>query len=245
MNLVGLGGPDDGTIDAFQASGSGSREPTPSLLVPLVGLLVAIVSWGTFAIPMKLPAVQAVELSPFVFQLYMSIGIMLSSWVVLIWEPWVFTLWSIPAAVVWTTGSILSVVVIKDIGLSIGQGMWSGFVALTAFLWGLLGHSLLPGHFPPSPMRDVGMATVGLLMLMAGVLGLSLTRGFNAPNPGAGTGGLLPEEQFGSINQAQAAPVGFLVRGMLCAVLVGVCFGSTLVPMKMAAHTFQVAVRLR
>jgi hypothetical protein len=32
-----------------------------------------------------------------IFQLYMSVGIMLSSWLVLVWEPFAFTWWGLPA----------------------------------------------------------------------------------------------------------------------------------------------------
>ena len=124
-------------------------------------------------------AVQDANCAPVIFQLYMSVGIMLSSWLVyaaplpllvfsrsffsdrllgaprLLWEPFAFTWWGLPATVVWTAGSTISVQVrfrsdfprfhshahdnaltfgsrmmqvINDIGMSIGQGVWSGFV---------------------------------------------------------------------------------------------------------------------
>ena len=235
-----------------------------SVLVPCMGLVVCVVAWGTFAIPMKLKQVYDANLSPIIFQMYMSVGIMLSSWAVLLWEPWDFTFWAIPAAFIWTLGSILSVQVINDIGMSVGQGVWSGFVALTAFLWGTFGHAVFPRNFPRPQMRDEGLATFGLAGLILGVLGLSLVGKLSDPKPGAaskdsvgrGIGGaarrpdmnasLLPAES--SINRGYSPKRGAgresVVRGLTCAVLVGLAAGSTLVPMKMAPKDpFQVTAR--
>ena len=43
--------------------------------------------------------VQAAECAPYIYQLYMALGICLSSWLVLAWEPFAFTWWGLPATV--------------------------------------------------------------------------------------------------------------------------------------------------
>ena len=42
---------------------------------------------------------QAAECAPYIYQLYMALGICLSSWLVLAWEPFAFTWWGLPATV--------------------------------------------------------------------------------------------------------------------------------------------------
>ena len=69
---------------------------------------------------------------------------------------------------VWTAGSTISVQVINDIGMSIGQGVWSGFVALTSFLWGAFGHEFF-SVFTAVTMRSRTGAMVGLALLMTGI----------------------------------------------------------------------------
>jgi hypothetical protein len=120
-------------------SGSGGDDDgSDGYTVPLIGLAVSVLSFGMFAVPMKLPAVVAADCAPVrphapwhrppalaaawqagrrwaprwlagrlrslthrpsqvIYQLYMSVGIMLSSWLVLAWEPFAFTWWGLPA----------------------------------------------------------------------------------------------------------------------------------------------------
>jgi hypothetical protein len=77
---------------------------------------------------------------------------------------------------VWTAGSTISVQVINDIGMSIGQGVWSGFVALTSFLWGAFGHEFF-SVFTAVTMRSRTGAMVGLALLMTGIALLAAVGG--------------------------------------------------------------------
>jgi hypothetical protein len=78
--------------------------------------------------------------------------------------------------VVWTAGSTISVQVINDIGMSLGQGVWSGFVALTSFLWGAFGHEFF-SVFTAVTMRSRTGAMVGLALLMTGIALLAAVGG--------------------------------------------------------------------
>ena len=76
----------------------------------------------------------------------------------------------------WTAGSTISVQVISDIGMSIGQGIWSGWVALTSFLWGAFGHQFFP-VFTAVTMRSRPGAFVGLALLLIGIVLLASVGG--------------------------------------------------------------------
>ena len=78
--------------------------------------------------------------------------------------------------IVWTAGSTISVQVINDIGMSIGQGVWSGWVALTSFLWGAFGHNFFP-VFTAVTMRSRPGAFVGLALLLTGIALLAAVGG--------------------------------------------------------------------
>ena len=80
-------------------SGSGGLDyGSGPVFVPLLGVLTSVFAWGTFAMPMKMDAVVKAELHPAIFQFYISIGIFLSSWLVLLVEPFAFTWWGLPGA---------------------------------------------------------------------------------------------------------------------------------------------------
>jgi hypothetical protein len=176
---------------------------------------------------------------------------------------------------VWTAGSTISVQVISDIGMSIGQGIWSGWVALTSFLWGAFGHQFFP-VFTAVTMRSRSGAFVGLALLLTGIVLLAgvggaadKVRRFNftclwpsrfvicrftvclvgqaekteeQSNAHERQRLLRPDgpdargPTYAPINDStttgKAPSAGLFVRGLLLAVLVGLCGGSTLVPIK-------------
>lgn len=179
--------------------------------------------------------------------------------------------------IVWTAGSTISVQVISDIGMSIGQGVWSGWVALTSFLWGAFGHRFFP-VFTAVTMRSRTGAFVGLVLLLTGIVLLAGVGGaadkvrrvywyplrlrpsqlvlcgltvylvgqsakkeeqsnaherqrlLRPDGPDARGSTHAPINDLRAAGKAHSA--GVFVRGLLLAVLVGLCGGSTLVPIK-------------
>ena len=165
--------------------------------------------------------------------------------------------------------------VINDIGMSIGQGVWSGWVALTSFIWGTFGHQFFP-VFTTVTMRSQSGAFVGLALLLTGIVLLAgvggatdKVRRFRFTSSLAVRiiicdftvslvdQGEKKEEQSNAherqrllrpdgpdargfthapINVSTAArrvpSAGVFIRGLLLAVMVGLCGGSTLVPIK-------------
>jgi len=220
----------------------------------LIGVIAAVCSWGFFTTPMKL----APKTAPIVFQVYMSLGIVASSFAVLIMHPWALTLeWGAVAAAVWTTGSIFSVQAVADLGLSVGQGVWSGAVALTAFFWGYAGHAVFGGTayaeaFPPCDMPHQTLAVCSLGVLCVGILIVSLVSdGGSEPEPAVASTEerrslLSPGDaafsrkaiyeiaNAGGAGDASAPQKANKARGLACAALTGIFGGSVLVPLKMA-----------
>ena len=95
------------------------------------------------------------------FQLYFSLAIFISSWLVLAYNPFVFTWWGVAGAALWTPASILSLAAINDLGLSIAQAVWSGTTIVVSFLWGALVFG--------DKVSSLPLAILALLVLMAGL----------------------------------------------------------------------------
>lgn len=241
---------------ASSDSGSGSGTEDCQVYVPLIGLLVSVFAWGTFAMPMKMEAVVRAELHPAIFQLYISIGIFASSWLVLAVEDFEFTWWGLPATIIWTCGSCFSILAIKSLGMALGQGIWSGFVGLVSFFWGYYGHHLFPDAFHPVHMRSSGLAAGGLVLLILGVGGLAAIGGSGGAEDEAaavqGHGSIADKKvPFLSEGSVQGKPPSSpppsrtkFLFGVLMALLTGVFGGSTLVPLKFAHFSGQHSVKI-
>jgi glucose uptake protein GlcU len=106
-----------------------------------VSVLVSIVFFGIFAIPLKMKRVVDERIDPMVFQLYMSIAICISSIAVVAsaaWHSFVWTWWAVLGAALWVPASVLSIYAIKYVGLAIAQSTWAGATILVSFAWGSL-----------------------------------------------------------------------------------------------------------
>jgi len=101
-----------------------------------------------------------------VIQIYMNIAIFITSWLVLTYNPFVFTPWGILSAALWITSSLLSIVGINNIGLALAQGIWSGSTILVSFLWGALWFNKI---------KNIGLAVLGLILLLLGIFILALS----------------------------------------------------------------------
>lgn len=76
------------------ATAAASVSPT----VGWISLVGAIIAWGSFTIPIKLKSVQSVKADPLILQLYQSIAIFLTSWLVLTYTKFQFTYFGIIGA---------------------------------------------------------------------------------------------------------------------------------------------------
>ena len=131
-----------------------------------VGLSLAVLSAvfnGSFAAFSKLESAGLVH--PFIFNLYLALGVWASSCAVL---PFMGLLGHPPAVVplgalagaLFVGASSLSFVACANVGLSTAQGVWGGAAILVAFLWGTLG---------PTPV-GLPVVSLPLSLLAAGLL---------------------------------------------------------------------------
>eukprot|EP00747_Dinoflagellata_sp_TGD_P218852 gnl/TRDRNA2_/TRDRNA2_91050_c0_seq1.p1 gnl/TRDRNA2_/TRDRNA2_91050_c0~~gnl/TRDRNA2_/TRDRNA2_91050_c0_seq1.p1 ORF type:complete len:408 (-),score=53.14 gnl/TRDRNA2_/TRDRNA2_91050_c0_seq1:77-1300(-) len=171
-------------------------------VLPAAGVAMAVLAWGSFTAPMKAKSVSAVQLDPVVFQLYMSLGILLSSNLTLLLPdvPLAWTWWSLLSASMWVPASLLCVLCVRDIGIALGQSVWSGTVAVVSFLWGQL-------YFRDgmnSPVAGSG----GLVLLVGGIGALGAISGSAAPRAVGKDEGKAPCSTHRSISEVRPLKLG-------------------------------------
>ena len=139
----------------------------------IAGLALAVLSAvfnGSFAALSKFKSASLVH--PFVFNLYLSFGVFLSSCIVL---PFMHTLGSPPlfcplgllAGLLFVGSTSLSFVAVSHIGLSTGQGVWGGSAILVAMAWGTLGPSPVG-----LPVVNTPLSVLAAILLVAGIAGI-------------------------------------------------------------------------
>ena len=101
-----------------------------SAALPFIGVIVAVLSFGSYSLPLKGEAVQAAQLHPVIFQLYVSLGVALSSLLLLIAAPEAATSNGFPpegmaSAFIWNLGNTASSGAVIFSGLAVAQGLWA------------------------------------------------------------------------------------------------------------------------
>ena len=144
-------------------------------MVMAVGYLLAVLSSvfnGSFVAFAKLQSVASVDLHPILFNFYVTCGVAASSCLVI---PLVlarpgelrFVYQGAIGGCLFVGASSLSFVAAKNLGLSTGQGVWSGSAITVAFLWGVFGP-------PPigQPLGSLPGSLLAMLLLLMGVAGM-------------------------------------------------------------------------
>jgi len=198
-----------------------------------IGLLCAVGSAffnGSFTVPFKLRKSDndggSSIVHPIVFTLYVSIGVSLSSWLLipflnnttnsLICFPAIISGW------LFVLGVAASFLAIDYIGMALAQGVWAGSATLVSYFWG----TIIFGEIPSSPATSV----IGLVILIAGVMGIvfSDTIGKNLTNHSNYEA--VDEEENEDDTRKNAADASLYWRGVVWASLVGIFGGSILAP---------------
>lgn len=128
---------------------------------------------GTFSSPYK--KVSHLNLHPMVFQLYSSIGVFLSSWLVVPFLPFndsitddeagqkfAFSSLGLVAGVLFVLANFCSLRAISLLGVALGQGIWGGAAILVSYIWG----AVIFGETPDVIALSVG----GICALIVGVV---------------------------------------------------------------------------
>jgi glucose uptake protein GlcU len=146
-----------------------------------LAVLGAIFFFGSIGVMIKSKKLAEAKVDAMVFQLYYSLAIFISSWLVLTYKPFVFTYWGIVGAALWVPASILTIFAIKYTGLSISQGIWSGSSIIVSFLWGAIFYPMIDPHKDDKgksntdEVKSFPLSAVALAVLCVGILGLSLS----------------------------------------------------------------------
>jgi hypothetical protein len=138
-----------------------------------LAVAVAVVSFGSFAVPIKWDVVRHADppVHPFVFQTYKSLWVFATCWLVLLWRPLKFTWLGVVSASFWVPAGAAYVVAVDHVGVGITQAIVSSLVITVSTLWGLL--------FFHEPVRSGWLAALAFALLAAGVSTMAY---FSAPD---------------------------------------------------------------
>jgi len=200
---------------------------------------------GSFAAVSKFAAVQKHPVHPIIFNLYVCVGVCLSSFLAFPFLQWnesfdkegdgtvfVYEPLGVLAGLLLVLAFTFSFLAIPLVGLSIGQGVWGGTAIIVSVLWGIIAFS---------NTVDSVIGTVGaMVLLLLGVAGIAfcgeIAKCFTAQNDEVAKDLLDYESGSGEVYEAMDGEKGatqssVFVRGMLFAATVGCAGGSILVPM--------------
>ena len=232
------------------------------------GLALAVLSAvfnGSFVSFSKFEDAKIVH--PFVFNLYLALGVFFSSCSIL---PFLPLLGSPPilcplgglAGLLFCLASSLSFVAVSNVGVSSGQGVFGACAILISFLWGTLGPA--PIGLPVVSLPLSLLATSLLLVGVGGIVNCELIArrlkggaSTSSPQSAALAEPLHGSEHLGGSEQLSGSEQSPLLTetgaelgaaivdaprrlvGFVAAVLVGIFGGSILVPLGFLGHEYQ------
>jgi len=135
-----------------------------------IAALIACLGFGSFGVPLKGQATNNVDngqgAHPFVLQTYKSIMCFITSWLVLLLgESFHFSPMGLISGLVWVGGGIGGIYAIRNAGLAISVGTWSGVGVLISFAWGIFAFG--------ERVHSFAVTLFGISMVLIGFLGMS------------------------------------------------------------------------
>jgi len=136
-----------------------------------IAALVGCVGFGSFGVPMKGNAANSVDVDPYVMQTYKSIMCFISCWsVLLLGAGFKFSPWGLLSGLLWVTGGTAGIFGIRNAGLAVSVGTWSGICVLISFFWGLF--------IFDERVRSLYQTCIGIIFLVSGLIGMTF---FSSP----------------------------------------------------------------
>lgn len=141
----------------------------PGLMADFLGLFYAVLSAianGTFTVPSKLEPAKSSGVEPYIFNLYVGIGIGASSVV----APFIF---NVEVSFTWMgllSGLFLSISTtnafqaVKFLGISAAAGIWCGVAVVVSFFF---------GYFFEEPVSNLLLALTAIFILVASIFGIA------------------------------------------------------------------------
>lgn len=216
-----------------------------------IGLVLAAISMignGTFGIFGKL---CKKEPDPILFNVFLALGIMISSLLTIPFFPLVTPDGSFPLEWTWfgamsgvlvVVATAASFVAISLAGLATAQATWSCAAILVAFLWGALGPQR-GGKGPGAPVGNWGITILSVVLLVLGVVVINLAgqlatmffgKEASKDNVAAETSGDMESATDITSSEAPSEDGGKsslkTILGLIPALVVGISGGSILVP---------------
>ncbi len=141
-------------------------EEQQNFALGLAAVTLAVLSFGSFAVPLRNKDFVEANVHPIVLQSYFTASIFLTSFISLGFVEWQFNWWGWLGAGLWLTASLMSFVAIAHIGIAVPQAVWSGVTIIVSFMWGSI--------FFKENVTSLPLAVVALFFLCLGVTGCSL-----------------------------------------------------------------------
>lgn len=222
-------------------------------------ILGAIIFNGSFIAPFKTERIAKLSLDPIVFQLYCSIGIFLSCFLCQVFLPvndkfvagagneFQFSPFALVGGALVMISISASFFAVKNLGLALAQGVFSGAAIITSFLWGLIA-------FGESP-KTVVLSVFGLVLIVAGIFtiafcktiadsvfkrrlategesdGVALSDQSKNSSSSSATTSVDLESSSANSPPSSSSSTGSFTLGVLWALLTGLAGGSILVPL--------------
>ena len=138
-----------------------------SFVIGWIAVLIAVIGFGSYAVPIKDEAANSVDVDPLVMQSYKSFMCFVASWFVLFinGQELSFTYWGIVSGLFWVPAGTLYIYAVKNCGIATTQGIVSSSIVTVSFIW---------GHFIfHEPVQSQLAAYIAVLIIMTGLIGMS------------------------------------------------------------------------
>eukprot|EP00980_Cylindrotheca_fusiformis_P005315 scaffold1136_cov146-Cylindrotheca_fusiformis.AAC.28 len=130
----------------------------------IAAALLAVLSWGTFGVPIKCNV--DVEVNFFVMQSYKTLVCFLTSWfVIFLGEPVRWTPWGIVSGLFWVPGAACGIYGIRNAGVAVAIGTWSSIQVITSCIFGII--------IFQEKVKDPVQTLIAIAILTFGLLGMS------------------------------------------------------------------------
>eukprot|EP00929_Paragymnodinium_shiwhaense_P033076 TRINITY_DN18232_c0_g1_i2.p1 TRINITY_DN18232_c0_g1~~TRINITY_DN18232_c0_g1_i2.p1 ORF type:complete len:343 (+),score=57.87 TRINITY_DN18232_c0_g1_i2:86-1114(+) len=212
---------------------------TADTLLPWLAVLVAWLSFGSYAVPMKSKAVVDADVHPLIYQAYKSFWVFATCWLVLLIEPFEFSFWGLASGLFWVPSGIAAVIAVRNVGIAYAQAIWQVAMILTNFAWGFF-------ILHDEGVKSVLATVAAVALIVGGVVGMTMALHWKPRRLDSLKITFLEEAREGSENEDDAhpsvsaadchkacddrKPQGSFILGTAAALFVGIWGGSNLIP---------------
>jgi len=136
-------------------------------VVSVLYILGAWIFWGTYPVPFKSPSAKKSDCDPFAFQCMKSGMVFVTSWLILTWRPFTFTLWGLAGAAMWIPAGLLFITSVKLTGVAFTAPIANGTQVIVAFCWG--------AFWFKEEVHSAGLSVLALFTMIVGMVGISIS----------------------------------------------------------------------